>query len=145
MKLNGTHKFKASSSEVYNAILNPGILKSCIPGCESVEYLDNSHLQANISTSLPGLKGPYGIVINIEQQQAPNKLVLRVQRKGRGGSIDATTAVSINDEVDGAMLAYDANADVDGAIAIVNNPIGQGIAKNSLNSFFKNLDSAISQ
>lgn len=144
MKLNGTHKFKASSSEVYNAILNPGVLKSCIPGCESVEYLDNSHLQANISTSLPGLKGPYGIVINIEQQQAPNKLVLRVQRKGRGGSIDATTAVSINDEADGAMLAYDANADVDGAIAIVNNPIGQGVAKNSLNAFFKNLDSAIS-
>lgn len=145
MKLNGTHKFKASSSEVYNAILNPGVLKSCIPGCESVEYLDNSHLQANISTSLPGLKGPYGIVINIEQQQAPNKLVLRVQRKGRGGSIDATTAVSINDEADGAMLAYDANADVDGAIAIVNNPIGQGVAKNSLNAFFKNLDSAISR
>lgn len=144
MKLNGTHKFKASSSEVYNAILNPGVLKSCIPGCESVEYLDASHLQANISTSLPGLKGPYGIVINIEQQQAPNKLVLRVQRKGRGGSIDATTAVSINDEADGAMLAYDANADLDGAISIVNNPIGQGVTKNSLNSFFKNLDSAIS-
>ncbi len=143
MKLNGRHKFKAASTQVYNAILNPDILKSCIPGCNSVKYLDNSSIQANITTPFPGLKGPYGVVINIQQNQAPNHLVLQVRRKGTGGSINAISQINIQDEADGALLTYDANADLEGPIAMANNPIGQGITKSSLGAFFKNLDKAI--
>ena len=143
MKLNGSHKFKVSGATVYNAILTPNILQSCIPGCSGVEYLDANRLRANITTSLPGLKGPYGIVINIAQQQAPNFIVLQVQRQGKGGSINAVSQISITDQPDGALLNYDANADLEGPIAIINNPIGGGITKNSLDTFFKNLDKAI--
>jgi carbon monoxide dehydrogenase subunit G len=89
------------------------------------------------------LKGPYGVVINIQENQSPNRLVLQVQRKGTGGSVQATGNIRIVDEPDGALLSYDAQATLEGAIAIANNPIGQGITKNSLNAFFKNLDKAI--
>lgn len=144
MKLNGTHKFKASSTQVFNAILNPDVLKSCIPNCNSIELLDSNRLKLNITTPLPGLKGPYGIVVNIPRQQAPNYLELQVQRKGTGGSINAVSQINLQDEADGALLSYDAQAELEGPVAIANNPIGQGITKNTLNSFFKNLDKAIS-
>jgi carbon monoxide dehydrogenase subunit G len=144
MKLNGTHKFKASSTQVFNAILNPEVLKSCIPNCNSIEYLDANRLKLNITTPLPGLKGPYGIVINIPRQQAPNYLELQVQRKGTGGSINAVSQISLQDQPDGTLLSYDAQAELEGPVAIANNPIGQGITKNTLNSFFNNLDKAIS-
>src|SRR5260221_9153736 len=98
MKLNGSHKFKASSQQVYNAILDPGVLKTCIPGRQSVEYLDGNRIKANITTPLPGLKGPYGAVIRIAQSQAPNLLVLEVQRNGREESFNATTHIHITDE-----------------------------------------------
>ncbi len=143
MKLNGTHKFKASSQQVFNAILNPQVLQACIPGCKSVEYLDAQRLKANITTSLPGLKGPYAVVINIAQQQAPNLLVLQVQRQGRGGSIQATGHINLTDEPDGALLAYNADATLEGAVALANNPIGQSYTKSSLTSFFKKLDESI--
>ena len=45
MKLNGSHKFNANSWQVFNAILNPAVLQSCIPGCNSVEYLDPTRLR----------------------------------------------------------------------------------------------------
>src|SRR5258708_24724096 len=143
MKLNGSHKFKASSQQVYNAILDPGVLKTCIPGCESVECLDGNRIKANIPTPLPGLKGPYGAVIGIAQSKAPNLLVLEVQRKGRGGSINATSHIHIADEADGALLTYDTAAELEGPVAIANNPIGVNLTKNSLGTFFKNLDNAI--
>jgi uncharacterized protein len=143
MKLNGSHKFKANSWQVFNAILNPRVLESCIPGCQSVEYLDPNRLKANITTPLPGLKGPYGAVIHIAQRQDPNVLVLQVQRKGTGGSINATSQIQISDGPDGALLTYDAVADLEGPIAIANNPLGQGITKNSLKSFFDKLDKTI--
>jgi carbon monoxide dehydrogenase subunit G len=143
MKLNGSHKFKASSWQVFNAILNPAVLQTCIPGCNSIEYLDPTRIKANISTPLPGLKGPYGAVIHIAQRQDPNVLVLEINRKGTGGSINATSQINITDEPDGAVLSYDASAELAGPIAIANNPIGQGITKNSLKSFFEKLDKAI--
>ena len=143
MKLNGTHKFKVSSSQVYNAILNPEILKSCIPGCESVEFVDANHIQANITTPLPGLRGPYGVTINIVRAEAPNHLEIQVQRSGRGGSVNALSQINITDEADGALLSYDANADLEGPVAVADNPVGKGITNNSLATFFKNLDKAI--
>ena len=140
MKLNGTHKFKASSQQVYNAILSPQILKKCIPGCDSVEFLDANRIKANITTPLPGFKGPYGAVIYIAQRQEPSLLVLELQRKGAAGAINATSSINIIDEVDGALLTYNATADLEGPIAMADNPLGQGVTRKSLGKFFENLD-----
>ena len=143
MKLNGSHKFQASSLQVFHAILNPGILQSCIPGCQSVEYLAADHIRANITTPIPGLKGPYGADIRIAQRQEPSALVLEVQNRGAGGYINASNHIHIVDEPDGALLTYDAAADLEGPVALANNPVGQGIVKNQLGAFFKNLDKSI--
>lgn len=143
MKINGSHKFKASSHRVFNAILDPTVLQSCIPGCDSVEYLDANRIKAHLALPLPGLKGVFAAVIQIAERQEPNKLTLQMQRAGKVGSINATGQINITDEPDGALLTYNATADMEGAIAMVNNPVGQGITKNSLNSFFEKLDKAI--
>src|SRR5207237_7127489 len=103
---------------------------SCIPGCRSVEYVDANRMKASITTPLPGLKGPYGAVIQIAQRQEPNMLVLEVHRKGTGGAVNVTSQIVITDEADGALLTYNATADLEGPIAVANNPIGQGITKN---------------
>ncbi len=55
-------------------------------------------------------------------------------------SILLTRQLDIADEADSALLTYNATADLAGAVAIANNPIGQGITKNMLNSFFEKLD-----
>lgn len=142
MKLNGTHKFKANGTRVFNAILDPSILQKCIPGCESVEVLDASRLQVNVTTSLPGLRGPYIVVVNLLQKQDPNLIVLGVKRQGRGGSVDATANINIADEADGALVTYNADADLSGPIAVAGT-VGKPIVNNTLNSVFDNLDKAL--
>ncbi len=144
MKLSGTHKFKASSTQVFSAILNPEVLKACIPGCDSIHYLDGSHIQANLALPFPGLKGPYSVVVNIASQQAPRYLELQLQRSGRGGSVNAVSQINLSDEANGTTLSYNADAELSGAAALANNPIGEVAAKNMLGSFFKNLDKTIS-
>lgn len=143
MKLNGTHKFKANSTRVFNAILDPATLQKCIPGCESVMLLDASRLQVNVTVPLPGLKGAYAVIVNLLQRQDPNLIVLGVKRQGRGGSVDATANIHITDEADGALVVYDANADLSGAIAVAGT-IGKPIVNNTLNSVFENLDKTLS-
>ena len=143
MKQNGSHKFKASNAQVFQAILDPAILKASIPGCSLVEYATPDRLNIEISTPLPGLKGPYLLTLHIVSRQVPTYLELQLVRQGHGGSINAIAQVNLVDEADGALLTYNANADLAGAVAMVNNPVGQGILKNMLAGFFKNLDKSI--
>lgn len=139
MKLNGTHKFKANSTRVYNAILDPAILQQCIPGCESAEQLDNKSLQLNVTTQLPGLKGPYAVVVNLLQNQSPNLIVLGVKRQGRGGNVDATANLNLADEASGSTLTYDANAELSGPVAVAGT-IGKPFVNSTLSSIFEKLD-----
>ncbi len=143
MKLNGTRKFKASSEQVFNAILNPEILKSSIPGCNSAAYASPNQIAVEITTPLPGLHGPFPIDIDIANKQAPSSVDLQVQLEGKDGSVNAVCKISVADEAEGTLLTYDAKADLTGLIAIADNPVGQPIVKASLNSFFKNLEKAL--
>jgi hypothetical protein len=142
MKLNGTHKFKANSSRVFNAILDPAVLQKCIPGCESIELLDATRLQLNVTTSVPGLKGPFAVVVNLLQRQEPNLIVLGMKRQGRAGTVDATANINIADQAGGALVTYDANAELSGAVAVAGT-VGKPAVNNVLNSIFENLDKAL--
>src|SRR5205807_10450618 len=143
MKLNGTHKFKASSAQVFNAILDPEVLKSSIPGCNSVAYASPDQLMVEITTPLPGIRGPYPIAIDIPNKQAPSSVEFQVQIEGKEGSVNALCKISVADEAQGSLLTYDAKADLTGLIAIADNPVGQPIVKASLNSFFKSFEKAL--
>jgi carbon monoxide dehydrogenase subunit G len=140
MKLNGTHKSKASSAQVFNAILNPAILKASIPGCSLAEFISPNQIKVEITTPLPGLRGPFQIVLNVINQQAPNFLQIQVLRQGKGGSVNANAQIQIADDAGGSLLSYEANAELEGAISVVDNPIGRPVVNNGLNNFFKNLD-----
>ena len=77
------------------------------------------------------------------ERQEPNYLTLEVNHSGKGGSVSASSQISLKDEADGSLLTYDASANLEGPVAIANNPIGQGITKNSLKSFFEKLERSI--
>ena len=145
MKLNGTHKFTVPSTQVFNAILNADILKESIPGAESVTYISPTKIHVRISLPFPGLHGPFTAYIHITNQQAPNFVEFNVPHKGKGGSVDGTCQISLADEADGSLLTYNANAELEGLIAVANNPIGQGIVKSKLGEFFKNLDKNVTK
>jgi carbon monoxide dehydrogenase subunit G len=145
MKLNGTQKFTAPSTQVFNAILNPDVLKSTIPGAASVSYSSPTQLQVEISLPFPGLHGPFTVFINIANKQAPSSIEFHVPHKGKGGAVEATCKISLADEANGSVLTYDAIAELEGLIAVANNPIGQSIVKSKLADFFKNLENAMKQ
>ena len=145
MKLNGTQKFAAPSTQVFNAILNPEVLKASIPGASGVSYSSPTQLHVEISLPFPGLHGPFDVYVNITKQQAPSLVEFNLPHKGKGGSVDATCLVTLADEADGSLLTYDAKAELEGLIAVANNPLGQSIVKGKLSEFFKNLEKAVTQ
>ncbi len=145
MKMNGSYVFQTSCKHVFSALINPLYLQKAIPGCEAVWYTtEHGHMKARLVTPIPGLEGPYDVTITILESEEPYKMVLQAGRSGRiGGKINTITHIALSDTVEETLLTYETVAELEGPIAVANNPLFQKMAKHSLKTFFKNLNTAL--
>ncbi len=80
MDVSGSQKVKALRPHVFNALLDPEVLKKSVPGCDSAEFVDfptGRQLKLTVSPSIPGLKGPYNVFLQTGEVVAPSRVVLR--------------------------------------------------------------------
>ncbi len=148
MDVSGSQKVKAPRPHVFNALLDAEVLKSCVPGCESAEFVDfptGRQLKLVVSPSIPGLKGPYNVFLQRGEIVAPSRVVLIAEPTSSMGSIKATCTIDLTE--DGAItnLSYNANAVMDGKIAATPDMIVKGAVKVALDQFFKNFEKQVSQ
>ncbi len=147
MDVSGSNKIKASRQQVFQALLNPEVLKNSVPGCESAEFVDfptGRQLKMAVSPDLPGLKGPYTIYLQTGEVIAPSRVVLITEPTSSLGSIKATCAVDLNEVADGTDLNYNAHAEMTGKIAAIPDMILKGTVKGALDRFFKNFEKQVS-
>ena len=145
MKVQGSYIFQASSERVFQALLDPAILRASIPGCESAWYsAEHGHMKVRLVTPVPGLEGPYDVTVNVLESQSPHLLVVQAGRNGRiGGSVMTVTRLTLQDATDGTHLNYETTIDLKGPIAVASNPLFQGMAKHSLKTFLKRLNARL--
>src|SRR6266849_7139178 len=116
MDFTSSHKVKAPRAQVFEALLNPEILKNSVPGCESAEFVDfptGRQLKLTVSPSIPGLKGPYNVFLQTGEVVAPSRVVLIAEPTSSMGSIKATCAIDLTEDDAGTNLIYNANAIMD--------------------------------
>src|SRR5713101_1350286 len=148
MEVSGSQRVKAPRPQVFNALLNPEILKNSVPGCESAEFVDfptGRQLKLTVSPSIPGLKGPYNVFLQTGEVVAPSRVVLIAEPTSSMGSIKATCTIELIEDGAGTNLNYNANAIMDGKIAATPDIIVKGAVKVALDQFFKNFEKQVSQ
>jgi uncharacterized protein len=147
MEVSGSQKVNAPRSQVFNALLNPEILKNSVPGCDSAGYVDfptGRELKLSISTSIPGLKGPYNVFLRTVDVVAPTHVVLIAEPSSSLGSIKAVCTIDLTDDADGTTLNYNAHAEIEGKIAATPDILLKGAIKVALDQFFKNFEKQVS-
>jgi len=148
MDVSGSQKVKAPRPHVFNALLDPEVLKKSVPGCDSAEFVDfptGRQLKLTVSPSIPGLKGPYNVFLQTGEVVAPSRVVLIAEPTSSMGSIKATCTIDLNEDGRGTNLNYNAHAVMDGKIAATPDIIVKGAVKVALDQFFKNFEKQVSQ
>ena len=143
MDVTGSQKIKVSRQQVFQALLNPEVLKNSIPGCQSAEFVDTPggrQLKVKISPNLPGLKGPYQVFLQTGEVVPPSRLVLTAEPTSSLGSIKAICAIDLAEDAEGTTLSYNAHAQMEGKIAATPEMIVKGAVKVALDQFFKNFE-----
>ncbi len=147
MDITGTQKIKAPRQHVFSALLNPEVLKECIPGCENAKLVDTPNgqqLKLRISPSIPGLKGPYTVFLRTGEVIPLSRVVLLAEPSSSVGSIKAICTVDLSDDPEGTMLNYNAHAELEGKIASTPEVVLKGTVKMALGQFFKNFERQVS-
>ena len=140
MNISGDVDFKVSIDKMWDALHDTEILKSVIPGCESLTLNENGEYDVKLKLGVAAVKGVYTGKVKLEDVEAPKYYILKAEGSGTPGHVDVTMHCKLSEKGDNACrLDWNCDAVVGGMIAGVGSRVLGGIAKFMANKFFKDI------
>ena len=143
--MSGEVVLPADKATVWARLNDAATLKASIPGCESLEKLSATELQAAVKVKIGPVSARFKGKVNLTDIDAPNSY--RISGQGDGGIAGFAKGganVKLADEAGGGTkLSYDVDAQVGGKIAQLGGRLIDSTAKKLAEQFFANFASAL--
>ncbi len=143
MTMTGEVTLPADRSRVWAMLNDPAVLKSCIPGCQSLEKTSDTSFAAVAKIKI----GPVGATFKGKVQLsdiAPSE-GYTISGEGEGGIAGFAKGgakVALTDAEGGTVLKYDVEANVGGKMAQLGSRLIDGVAKKMADQFFASFAAA---
>ena len=137
MEFNGRYTIPAATEAVWAAINDPDVLKACIPGCESLEKQDPTHLVASVRLKIGPMSATFKGNVQLTDLEPPRRCILKGEGQGGvAGFAKGEAEVLLNPEGNGTVLAYSARATGGGKLAQVGQRLIDGAVRQIADEFF---------
>ena len=137
MDMTGERRIPAPRDKVWAALNDPAVLRSCIPGCETLERQSDDSLVATAGIKIGPISAKFSGKVQLVDIVPPASY--RIQGEGQGGVAGfAKGGANVNLTEDGAdtLLRYDVQAQVGGKIAQLGARLIDSTAKSMAEQFF---------
>jgi carbon monoxide dehydrogenase subunit G len=144
MKLTDSREINAEPAIVWQAILDPEVLKACIPGCESLTGSVTEGYQAVVKQKVGPVSATFTGLVNLSDIVEGRSI--RISGEGKGGVAGFAKGgadVRFEPIPEGTRLSYDVDASVGGKIAQLGSRIIDGFAKKMADEFFTRFQEAV--
>jgi carbon monoxide dehydrogenase subunit G len=141
MDLTGEQRIAAPRNIVWSALNDPVVLQHCIPGCESVEKVSDTELNAKIVLKIGPMKAGFGGKITLSEVDPPHGC--RITGEGSGGVAGfakGSALVRLTPEGETTILRYEVGGDIGGKIAQLGSRLMESTARKLAADFFAALD-----
>jgi uncharacterized protein len=145
MKVDSTYELSAPRERVYAALINPEVLKLCIPGCESLEKTGENTYAATMKAGIGAIKGKFAGEVRLEDIRPPEHYRIVVQGKGGVGFAKGSADFDLEEKDGGTLIRYSGEMQIGGTIAGVGQRMIQGAAKMMASQFFAKLEAEVRQ
>jgi len=138
MKMTGEQLIAAPRDKVWAALNDPEVLRACIPGCQSLEKLEDDRLKAVAVVKVGPISAKFAGEVTLSDLDPPNGY--RISGEGQGGAAGFAKGganVRLTDEGGATRLAYDVDAQVGGKLAQLGGGLIDATAKQMAGTFFK--------
>lgn len=144
MQLSDFREIKADPATVWEAILNPDVLKECVPGCESMTGSPEEGFEAVVTQKVGPVKATFKGAVAISDRIEGKSLKISGEGKGGpAGFAKGGAAVTLEPIEGGTRLSYEVEANVGGKIAQLGSRIIDGFAKKMADEFFTRFQAAV--
>lgn len=122
---------------VWAALNDPQILQASVPGCESLELIEDNKFKVVLAATVGPIKARFNGRLELLDLQAPVSYALSFEGSGgAAGSAKGTAKVELTSEGEGTRLVYRTQAQVGGRLAQVGARLIDGVAKKMATEFF---------
>lgn len=145
MKVSGDFTFDAPQSEVWEALLDPEVLASVLPGCEKLDLVGENQYEGALKIKVGPVQGKFQGKIGLSDIVPPEGYAMTVDGRGAPGFVKAKAKVSLAPTAGGAktVMTYDSDAQVGGRIATVGQRLLDSSAKAIIKQSLEGLDKVL--
>ena len=143
MQLTDSRDIMANPAVVWAAILNPEVLKECVPGCESMAGSVADGFTAVVVARVGPVKATFTGAVTLSDIDVGKAVKISGEGKGGvAGHAKGSAMVTMEPIEGGTRLHYDVDAAVGGKLAQLGSRIIEGFAKKMADEFFERFQSA---
>jgi uncharacterized protein len=144
MELTGEHTFAAPRQKVWDLLVDPAMLKSCLPGCERLEPVGPDEYEATMKIGVAAIRGTYQGKVKLTNQVAPSSYTLTVEGRGPAGQISGEGKLELVEDGESTRVLYTGVANIRGTLARVGARVMQPAARMIVGQFFGCLEGRLS-
>lgn len=139
MEMTGEYRIPASRQKVWDALNDPDVLKECIPGCEEIEKISATEFTAKVKAKVGPVSARFAGEVTLQDLNPPTSYTIAGQGKGgAAGFAKGSAKVTLDEDGDGTVLRYEADAQVGGKLAQIGSRLIAGTARKIADKFFGN-------
>lgn len=142
MLIEGKFNMKAPIQTLWNFLLEPGTLASCIPGAEKVEAIDEKTYECVVKQSVGPISVRFKFNVVLTEVNPPKyvKAVGRGEDIGKMGTFTCDATVRLNEiSNEEVEVSYQTNVNIVGRLATFGERIMRAKAKSVGEEFTRNL------
>lgn len=141
VQLTGEYTFDAPRQKVWEFMLDPDVLQSCLPGCEGLEKTGDDQYDARMKVGIGMIKGTFSGSVKITDKQEPEQYSMAVEGSGPQGQVSGKGLLELVEDEGKTTVKYTGDANVRGTMARVGARMIQPAARTIVGQFFECLES----
>ena len=136
MTLDGTFTIPAPRERVWQLLMDPAAIASCVPGCQAFEPLGDDKYRVRLTAGVAAVTGTFEGTVALTEQVAPASYRLVMEGSGAPGVVNGDAVMTLTEAGDATSVAVSANVEVGGTIARVGQRLLGSVSKMMLDRFF---------
>ncbi len=145
MKISGSYTVNADRQAVWNRLLDPDSLASCLPGVEKLNKTGENEYEMAMTVGVGMIKGTYEGKVQITDINEPTDYSMYVEGSGRPGFVKGTGAIKLADNGGSTEITYEGDVEVGGPVGSVAQRMMGSVSKRIVDQFFSCIEEQIKQ
>jgi len=142
--MKGEQLIPASQQDTWKALNDPEMLKQCVPGCESIEPIEENSYQVLMVARVGPVSAKFKGKLTLSDIAPPQSYSLAFEGQGGpAGFAKGGAQVRLASEGAQTRLAYDVKANVGGKLAQIGSRLVDAAAKKVADDFFRNFNEKV--